>query len=197
MMPEDFRHGFRLQHWPRILAFSQHFIVNLNAVTAYRIGLTPVSQKIHMSSISDILALARTRAEQQGVNYSGDVTPLEAHTLLQEAPGTVLVDVRTRAEWDWVGRVPNAIEIEWVEYPEMTRNTHFLTTLLKQVPREAQILFLCRSGVRSRGAASVAIEAGYTAAYNILEGFEGDKDAQNHRGQIGGWRFHGLPWYQG
>ena len=150
-----------------------------------------------MSSISDILALARTRAEQQGVNYSGDVTPLEAATLLQDAPGTVLVDVRTRAEWDWVGRVPNAIEIEWVEYPEMTRNTQFMDTLLKQVPREAQILFLCRSGVRSRGAASAAIDAGYSAAFNILEGFEGDKDTQNHRGYVGGWRFHGLPWYQG
>ena len=150
-----------------------------------------------MSRISDILTLARTRAEQQGFNYSGDVTPLEAYTLLQEAPGTVLVDVRTRAEWDWVGRVPQAVEIDWVEYPDMTRNANFITELRRQVDAEATILFLCRSGVRSRSAASAALEVGFTAAYNILEGFEGDKDAYNHRGKIGGWRFHGLPWYQG
>ena len=156
----------------------------------------PVSLKIHMS-ISEILNRARERAERQGFNFSGEVTPTEAFQLLQEAPGAVIVDVRTRAEWDWVGRVPGAVEIEWVEYPDMSRNANFLTALRKQVDPEALILFLCRSGVRSRSPASAAIEAGYTAAYNILEGFEGDKDALNHRGQLGGWRFHGLPWYQG
>ena len=150
-----------------------------------------------MSRISDILTLARTRAEQQGFNYSGDVTPLEAYTLLQEAPGTVLVDVRTRAEWDWVGRVPGAIEIDWVQYPDMSRNQQFMAELERQVAKDATILFLCRSGVRSRSAASAASDAGFTATFNILEGFEGDKDAQNHRGTCGGWRFHGLPWYQG
>lgn len=150
-----------------------------------------------MSSINEILNRARERAEQQGFNFSGEVTPTEAFELLQQAPGVVIVDVRTRAEWDWVGRVPGAIEIEWVEYPEMTRNNQFVAELRAQVKPDATILFLCRSGVRSRGAASAAIEAGYTAAYNILEGFEGDKDAQNHRGHLGGWRFHGLPWYQG
>ena len=154
-------------------------------------------RKFIMSSISDILNRARERAEKQGFNFSGEVTPTEAFQLLQEAPGAVIVDVRTRAEWDWVGRVPGAVEIEWVEYPEMTRNTHFIAALRQQVNPEALLLFLCRSGVRSRGAASAAIEAGYTAAYNILEGFEGDKDAGNHRGNLGGWRFNGLPWYQG
>jgi rhodanese-related sulfurtransferase len=150
-----------------------------------------------MSSVNEILNRARDRAEQQGFNFSGEVTPTEAFTLLQNVPGTVIVDVRTRAEWDWVGRVPGAIEIEWVEYPEMSRNADFVAQLRAQVKPESTILFLCRSGVRSRGAASLAIEAGYTGAYNILEGFEGDKDAQNHRGTLGGWRFHGLPWYQG
>ncbi len=150
-----------------------------------------------MSRINDILTKARQRAEQQGFNYSGDVTPQEALTLLQEAPGTVLVDVRTRAEWDWVGRVPGAIEIDWVQYPEMSRNPQFVSELQRQVARDATILFLCRSGVRSRSAATAALDAGFTAAYNILEGFEGDKDANNHRGNLGGWRFHGLPWYQG
>lgn len=150
-----------------------------------------------MSNINEILNRARQRAELQGFNYSGEVTPTEAFELLQHAPNAVIVDVRTRAEWDWVGRVPGAIEIEWVEYPDMTRNSGFVAALCAQVKPDALVLFLCRSGVRSRGAASAAIEAGYTAAFNILEGFEGDKDAQNHRGNLGGWRFNGLPWYQG
>lgn len=150
-----------------------------------------------MISVSEILTIAQTRTEQQGFSYSGDVTPLEAYQLLQEMPEAVLVDVRTRAEWDWVGRVPNAIEIEWVEYPEMTRNTQFLETLRKHLPLHTQLLFLCRSGVRSRGAASLAFDAGYAGAYNILEGFEGDKDSQNQRGNLGGWRYYELPWYQG
>ena len=79
----------------------------------------------------------------------------------------------------------------------MSRNQQFISELQRQVPRDATILFLCRSGVRSRSAATAALDAGFTAAYNILEGFEGDKDANNHRGNLGGWRFHGLPWYQG
>ncbi|NBU79997.1 MAG: rhodanese-like domain-containing protein [Sphingomonadaceae bacterium] len=150
-----------------------------------------------MSSVNDILNRARERAEQQGFNFSGEVTPAEALELLQHAPGTVIVDVRTQAEWDWVGRVPGAIEIDWVQYPDMTRNPNFIAALERAVDRKAIVLFLCRSGVRSRSAASAAIDAGYTSAYNILEGFEGDKDASNHRGTLGGWRFHGLPWYQG
>ena len=105
--------------------------------------------------------------------------------------------MRTHAEGDWVRRVPGAIEIDWVQYPEMTRNPNFMSELTRRVDRNALVLFLCRSGVRSRSAASAAIDAGFSAAYNILEGFEGDKDAQNHRGNLGGWRFHGLPWYQG
>lgn len=150
-----------------------------------------------MSSTRDILNRARERAEQQGFNFSGEVTPPEAFELLQHEPKAVIVDVRTRAEWDWVGRVPGAIEIDWVQYPDMSRNLNFITELVRQVDRDALILFLCRSGVRSRSAASAAMDAGFTAAFNILEGFEGDKDAQNHRGTLGGWRFHGLPWYQG
>ena len=79
----------------------------------------------------------------------------------------------------------------------MSRNQQFISELQRQVAPDATILFLCRSGVRSRSAASAALDAGFTKAYNILEGFEGDKDADNHRGNLGGWRFHGLPWYQG
>lgn len=150
-----------------------------------------------MGKLSDILDLARQRAEALGRPYQGEVTPREAFDLMQQAPVVKLVDVRTRAEWDWVGRVPEAVEIEWNQYPGGVRNPNFLAELKRQVDPEAVVLFLCRSGARSVGAATLATEAGYANCYNILEGFEGDKDASGHRGTIGGWRKAGLPWIQG
>ncbi|WP_371324300.1 rhodanese-like domain-containing protein [Dechloromonas sp. ZY10] len=150
-----------------------------------------------MGTITEILRLAQARAEGLGRPYQGELLPAEAYLLLQQAPGARLVDVRTRAEWDWVGRVPQAVEIEWNQYPGGTRNPHFVAELTRQVDREALVMFLCRSGVRSIGAASTACEVGFTNCYNILEGFEGDKDANGQRGHIGGWRKAGLPWHQG
>jgi rhodanese-related sulfurtransferase len=129
-----------------------------------------------------------------GLPYSGAMTPKEAYEVWQLAPGAKLVDVRTRAEWDWVGRIPGAVEIEWMSYPGNQANTNFLAQLKQQVDPEALVLFVCRSGVRSDKAASLATQAGYTEVYNVLEGFEGDKDANGHRGTIGGWRHAGLPW---
>ncbi len=150
-----------------------------------------------MGNLSDILTLAQTRGRALERPYQGELTPREAHALLQLAPGARLVDVRTRAEWDWVGRVPGAVEIEWNQYPGGVRNPHFLAELKRQVDPQALVMFLCRSGVRSIAAASAATEAGYGDCYNILEGFEGDKDAQGHRNTVGGWRHAGLPWHQG
>ncbi len=150
-----------------------------------------------MGKLTDILNLARSRAEALERAYQGELLPQEAYKLLQLAPGAKLVDVRTRAEWDWVGRVPGAIEIEWNQYPGGVRNPNFVAELKRQVDPEALVLFLCRSGVRSIGAATAATEAGYANCHNILEGFEGDKDANGHRGNIGGWRKNGLPWIQG
>ncbi len=150
-----------------------------------------------MGKLTDILHLARQRGEALNRPYGGELTPREAYELLQHAPGARLVDVRTRAEWDWVGRVPGAVEIEWNQYPGGIRNPNFLAELRRQVDPESLVLFLCRSGVRSIGAATAASEAGYTNCYNILEGFEGDKDANGHRSNIGGWRKAGLPWHQG
>jgi rhodanese-related sulfurtransferase len=150
-----------------------------------------------MGKLTEILSLARQRGEALGLPYAGALTPLEASQLLQLAPGAKLVDVRTRAEWDWVGRVPDSVEIEWNQYPGGGRNPNFLAELKRQVDPEALVMFLCRSGVRSDGAARLATEAGYSACFNILEGFEGDKDANGHRNAIGGWRKTGLPWIQG
>ena len=149
-----------------------------------------------MGKLTEILNLAAARSEALGRPYKGELTPREAYEVLQLAPGAKLVDVRTRAEWDWVGRVPGAVEIEWNQYPGGVRNPNFVAELKRQVDPQATVVFLCRSGVRSIGAATAATEAGYGDCYNILEGFEGDKDANGHRGNIGGWRQAGLPWIQ-
>ncbi|HJV28669.1 MAG TPA: rhodanese-like domain-containing protein [Aromatoleum sp.] len=150
-----------------------------------------------MGKLSDVLRLAQQRAQQMQLPYAGALTPAEAHEVLQLAPGAKLVDVRTRAEWDWVGRVPGAVEIEWMSYPGNQPNPQFVTQLKREVDPEALVMFMCRSGARSDKAARAATEAGYPACYNVLEGFEGDRDANGQRNHIGGWRHAGLPWQQG
>lgn len=150
-----------------------------------------------MGTLSDLLALAQQRAANLELPYQGALTPAEAWQVLQLAPGAKLVDVRSRAELEWVGRVPDAVEIEWASWPGMQRNPGFVNQLRQQVDAEALVMFLCRSGARSDGAARLALEAGYSNCYNILEGFEGDKDANGQRNHIGGWRHAGLPWQQG
>ena len=127
--------------------------------------------------------------------YAGDVTPQQAWQWVQ-AGQAVLVDVRSDAEREWVGQVPGAAAVAWKQWPGMAMNPDFDAQIRAAVPAGTPAVLLCRSGVRSIAAARRATELGLTA-YNILEGFEGDADAQGHRGQRGGWRFHGLPWKQG
>lgn len=126
--------------------------------------------------------------------YAGDVPAPLAWQWVQ-AGQAVLVDVRSDAERDWVGVVPGAAAVAWKQWPGMAMNPHFDAQLHMAAPEGATLVMLCRSGVRSIAAARRATELGYKA-YNILEGFEGDADAQGHRGQRGGWRFQGLPWRQ-
>ena len=147
-------------------------------------------------TITDILQKARDRARQMGLPYGGALTPAEAHELWQSAPGAKLVDVRTRAEWDYVGRIPGATEIELLTYPGNRPNPAFVAELERKVERSSPVLFICRSGGRSHNAAMLATQAGYADCYNVLEGFEGDRDAQGHRNTTGGWRAAGLPWTQ-
>lgn len=147
-----------------------------------------------MGKLTDLLSLAQARARELGLPYAGALTPQEAHKIWQLAPGAKMVDVRTRAEWEWVGRIPGAEEIEWMSYPTHQPNSHFLAQLKQRVDPEALVMFICRSGVRSHHAACLASQAGYTECYNVLEGFEGDKDANGQRGKVGGWRHAGLPW---
>lgn len=149
-----------------------------------------------MGNLTDILTLAQERAKAMNLPYQGALTPKEAYAVLSHAPGAKLVDVRTRAELDWVGRIPGAVELEWNHYPGSVRNANFLAQLKQQVDPEALTLFICRSGARSDMAARAATEAGHGNCYNVLEGFEGDRDANGQRNKVGGWRFAGLPWQQ-
>ena len=122
--------------------------------------------------------------------------PQEANQILQLAPGAKLVDVRSKAEFDFVGRIPGAIEIEWATYPGMQPNPNFMASLEQQVDKEALVMFICRTGGRSHNAAVAAATAGYNESYNVLEGFEGDKNAKNQRNSVNGWRAANLPWEQ-
>ncbi len=137
------------------------------------------------------------------MTYAGDISPEQAWKLLGENPEAVLVDVRTDAEWRFVG-VPDlsslgreVVCVEW-NHLDGTRNANFVAELAEQLPtadRDRPVIFLCRSGQRSIGAAEAATEAGIAPSYNVLDGFEGHLDADNHRGGAG-WRAIGLPWKQ-
>lgn len=151
-----------------------------------------------MDSVNEILSRAKQRAEAMKLPYAGALLPSEAHALLQQVPTAKLVDVRTQAEWEYVGRVPGSVLVEWNRFPSGERNPLFLEQLQAQVAKtEAPIMFLCRSGARSHHAAAAATQAGYPNSFNVLEGFEGGKDALGHRNSVGGWRIAGLPWVQG
>ena len=127
--------------------------------------------------------------------YAGDVSPQLAYKWWRSGEA-VLVDVRTDAEREWVGWIPDAVPLAWKQWPGMKMNEAFDAGLTAAVPKDKKVVLLCRSGVRSIAAAKRATELGLEA-YNILEGFEGDPDERAQRGHKGGWRRHGLPWRQG
>ena len=134
--------------------------------------------------------------------YAGNVSPTTAYEALK-ASDAILVDVRTRPEWMFVG-IPDlsglgkeAALIEWQEFPQMNINQNFISVLQNVASdKSAPTLFLCRSGVRSAAAAQAATAAGYELALNIANGFEGDPDAMGHRGKSSGWKAEQMPWVQ-
>ena len=136
------------------------------------------------------------------MSYAGDITPEEAWKLLNDDPQAVLVDCRTDAEWRFVG-VPDltslsrdVVFIEW-NRTDGSRNGGFVDDLVAAgvTPGERPVVFLCRSGNRSIGAAEAATEVGIAPSFNVLDGFEGNLDERNHRGSTG-WKAVGLPWKQ-
>lgn len=139
--------------------------------------------------------------------YAGDVDPAAAWASLADDARAVLVDVRTRAEWSFVGLPVLAplgkqpITLEWQSFPTMSVNPDFVTILDEALSaagfgRDTQVFFLCRSGHRSRLAAEAMTAAGWSRCFNIAEGFEGGLDGDSRRGRVAGWKARGLPWSQ-
>lgn len=126
-----------------------------------------------------------------------NLDPKQAWDLLQSSSRAVLIDVRTAIEHGFVGHPPKAIHVAWKEFPGMQLNGNFVAQVEQHVPdKSAPVLLLCRTGVRSIEAAKALEAAGFQHLINIVQGFEGALDANKHRGNIDGWRFHGLPWEQ-
>lgn len=146
-------------------------------------------------SADDLLTRARARGEAAGIAYAGSLYPPEAWALI-EAGAVRLVDVRTAEELKFVGHVPDALHVAWQTGPAMIKNPRFIRELETKAGRDAPIVLLCRSGKRSAAAATAAAAAGFAQVFNVLEGFEGDLDTQQQRGDSGGWRHWGLPWVQ-
>ena len=147
--------------------------------------------------------IAGTYKVSPAAGYAGDVMPAVAWKILSERKDAVLIDVRTRAEWNFVG-LPDLAGldkkpalVEWQVFPTMQPNPDFVSALSGAVAdKSAPLLFLCRSGARSAAAAKAMTAAGYSTCLNVADGFEGPLDAQAKRGAAGGWKAEGLPWRQ-
>jgi rhodanese-related sulfurtransferase len=179
-----------MHHVGAVAAFDPGLILEMPASKLSDRGTT-------MGRLTEILSSAQDRASLGSLPYAGLLLPHEANELLELAPGARLVDVRSRAELDLVGTIPDAVHAEFRHFPGWAPNPHFLTQLKQLTDPEALTLFICRNGARSHHAAIVASEAGWHDSYNVAEGFEGDYNkATNHRNELNGWRARGLPWVQ-
>ena len=131
------------------------------------------------------------------------ITPPEAWDKLQNQSDTVLLDVRTTMEFQYIGHPIDAIHVPLMEAPAWQTDEEFsakvkqaLENISSTAPEDLNILAMCRSGKRSEAAAELLTTAGFNSVINIIEGFEGDRDDDKHRCTINGWKFHGLPWEQ-
>lgn len=136
--------------------------------------------------------------------YAGDIGPKQAWELMTENAGVGLLDVRTPAEWAYVGlpdlsalgRQP--LLVPWLMFPSMQINAEFASQVSETgVDPDQQLLIICRSGVRSKAAAIALTAVGFATCHNVAYGFEGDKDPAGHRGTLNGWKVDDLPWVQG
>ena len=150
---------------------------------------------IESPTLLDALDAVERDAQTRGLPYAGGIPPELAWSLVSAGEAR-LVDVRSAEERKFVGHVPESLHVPWATGTSLTRNPRFLRELEAKVGKEARVLLLCRSGKRSALAAEAAAKAGFTQVFNVLEGFEGEIDAQQHRGGQDGWRFHQLPWVQ-
>jgi rhodanese-related sulfurtransferase len=154
--------------------------------------MTVASAPTHLA---DSLESVRAVALATGLPYAGGVGPKLAFDLFSVGDA-LLVDIRTAEERKFVGHVPGSLHVAWASGTAMTRNPRFVRELEAKTGKNVNILLLCRSGKRSVLAAEAATKAGFSRVFNVLEGFEGEIDDQQHRGGSDGWRLHGLPWIQ-
>ena len=146
-----------------------------------------------MNKLEDILNQAEQRAHAKSLPYTGELTPDEAFQAVNQG-NMIIVDVRSIAELDLVGRVPNAIHVQWAFYPGMVPNTQFAEELQAAVKTDKALIFMCRTGGRSHSAAVVAKQLGYLNVYNMAQGFEGEANTSKQRTLINGWKHASLPW---
>ena len=134
-----------------------------------------------------------------------DLNPKAAYAYLETTPNSILIDIRSSMEYLFVGHPIGSIHIAWIDEPDWEINPNFSNEVLRlansrfkltDAHKEASILLICRSGKRSREAGDALIAAGFEKVLHVDEGFEGERDENHHRGTLGGWRFHGLPWEQ-
>ena len=156
-------------------------------------ALHTVTTQTASPNADDILQRAQQYALTHTLDFSGSLSPIDAWQLIQQQHA-ILVDVRTNEERKFVGYIPQSLHIPWATGTAFNRNPRFLKELESKVSKDQIILLICRSGRRSSLAAVAAFNAGFKHIYNVLEGFEGDIDANGQRGKLGGWRHAGLPW---
>ncbi|MBF0610833.1 MAG: rhodanese-like domain-containing protein [Magnetococcales bacterium] len=125
----------------------------------------------------------------------GHLTPKEALEFIQENKA-VFIDIRSEMEHFFVGHPMGVVNIPWQDAPDFEINPNFADEVGRVATKEQPIVLICRSGHRSIDAGNCLLNAGFTTIYNVLEGFEGDRDENHHRSSVNGWRFRGLPWVQ-
>lgn len=157
--------------------------------------MTTITDLLERPALDAILDEARAAARRVNQPYAGSVQPTGAWALVEGRQAT-LVDVRSAEERHFVGQVPGSLHVAWATGTALTRNPRFVRELEAKVQKNEVVLLLCRSGNRSALAAEAAAKAGFNSVFNVQEGFEGERDANGHRGSADGWRFHGLPWQQ-
>jgi len=126
----------------------------------------------------------------------GHLSSPKAWTFLKEHPEAKLIDIRSSMEFLFIGHPKDCIHIGWMEEPDWDINPNFVEDIKAIQPDNIPIVMICRSGNRSEQAGEQLLDAGLVNIYHISDGFEGDRDEENHRGTLNGWRFHGLPWEQ-
>ena len=155
----------------------------------------PIPREDDGVGVEEILNRARERASELGLAFTGAVTPLEAWDLFNRG-AALIVDIRSAEERKFVGHVPETLHVAWATGTALTRNPRFVRELEARAGKDRVVLLLCRSGKRSTLAAEAAAKAGFQNVFNVLEGFEGDLNERQQRGEHNGWRHWGLPWVQ-